>query len=83
MRASSNFMESGNGNIGDNLGIQLASVNELLVMESKNEGSPRYCREERPHVLKEYVCIEVVEKGTLRNKLLQLSSSLKNKYSIF
>lgn len=78
-------MESGNGNIGDNLGIQLtvAFVNELLVMESKNEGSPRYCREERPHVLKEYVCIEVVEKGTLRNKLLQLSSSLKNKYSVF
>mgnify|MGYP007073706402 CR=1 FL=1 len=40
MRASSNFMGSGNGNIGDNLGIQLTMtfVNELLVMESKNEG---------------------------------------------
>lgn len=40
MRASFNFMESGNGNIGDNLGIQLtvAFVNELLVTESKNEG---------------------------------------------
>lgn len=33
-------MESGIGNVGDNLEIQLmtAFVNELLVMEGKNEG---------------------------------------------
>lgn len=36
-----NFMESGIGNMGDNLEIELltAFVNELLVMEGKNEGT--------------------------------------------
>lgn len=39
IRASSNLMESGSGDIEDNLGMQLiAFVSELLVMEGKNEG---------------------------------------------
>lgn len=58
-------MESGIGNMGDNLEIQLmiAFVNELLVMKGKNEGtrSAILCRREATRLKG---CVEVGERGT-------------------